>query len=46
MGRYNNTPRTERICTNCMRNEIEDEEHFILLFDVTNSQKKEKNYLH
>mgnify|MGYP003686443771 CR=1 FL=1 len=32
MGRYNNTPRTERICTckNCMRNEIEDEEHFII----------------
>ena len=30
MGRYNNTPRTERICKNCMRNEIEDEEHFII----------------
>ena len=47
MGRLkynNNTPRIERICKNCMRNEIEDEEH--LLFDVTNSQKKlKKNFL-
>ena len=30
MDSYNNTPRTERICKNCMRNEIEDEEHFII----------------
>ena len=30
MGRYDNTPRTERICRNCMRNEIEDEENFII----------------
>ena len=44
MGRYNNTPRKERICENCMRNEIEGEEHFIIRY-VTNSQKKEKNYL-
>ena len=30
MGRYNNTPRTERIYKNCMCNEIEDEEYFII----------------
>ena len=30
MGRYNNTPGTERICKHCMRNAIEDEEHFII----------------
>ena len=43
MGRYNNTPRTERICkTACvMKLKMKN----ILLFDVTNSQKKEKNYL-
>ena len=30
MDRYNNTPRTGRICKNCMRNGNEDEEHFII----------------
>ena len=55
MGRYNNTPRTERICKNCMRNEIEDEEHFIIrcikftkereeLFELISS--KEKYFTH
>ena len=30
MGKYNNTPRTERICINCMCTEIKDEEYFII----------------
>ena len=30
LGRYNNTPRSERICKNCTLNQIEDEEHFLI----------------
>ena len=30
LGRYNNTERSERICTLCDAKEIEDEYHFIL----------------
>ena len=30
LGRYNNTPRSERICKNCMLNQIEDEKHFLI----------------
>ena len=55
MGRYY-TPRTERICQNCMRNEIEDEEHFIIrcdkftkareeLFELISSKIKEFTHL-
>lgn len=50
-GRYNNTPRTERICKNCTLNKIEDEEHFLIqcskftkereeLFDLISSKAK------
>ena len=56
MGRYNNTPRTERICKNCMHNEIEDEEHFIIrcnkftkeieeLFELISSKVKHFTHL-
>ena len=30
-GRYVKTDRSERLCTSCNRNEIEDEYHFILI---------------
>ena len=33
MGRYNNTPRTEGICKNCMRNEIENVKQFIIRYN-------------
>ena len=41
MGRYNNTPRTERICKNCMCNEIEDEEHFIIRCNKFTKEREE-----
>ena len=41
MGRYNNTPRTERICKNCMLNEIEDEEHFIIRCNKFTKEREE-----
>ena len=41
MGRYNNTPRTERICKNCMRNEIEDEENFIIRCNKFTKEREE-----
>ena len=28
LGRYNNTPREERLCTVCGKQELEDERHF------------------
>ena len=30
-GRYDNTPRTERLCKTCNMNQIEDEYHFLLV---------------
>ena len=41
MGRYNNTPRTERISKNCIRNEIEDEEHFIIWCNKFTKEREE-----
>ena len=41
MGKYNNTPRTERICENCMRNEIEDEKHFIIRCNKFTKEREE-----
>ena len=33
-GRYNNTPRYDRVCKMCSLNEVEDEMHFILVCPV------------
>ena len=41
MGRYNNTPRTERICKNCMRNEIEDVKQFIIRCNKFTKEREE-----
>ena len=41
MGRYNNTPRTERICQNCIRTEIEDEEHFNIRCNKFTKEREE-----
>ena len=41
MGRYNNTRRTERICKNCLCNEIEDEEHFIIRCNKFTKEREE-----
>ena len=37
----NNTPRTERICKNCMCNEIEDEEYFIIRCNKFTKRREE-----
>ena len=39
MGRYNSTPRTERICKDCMRDEIE--EHFIIRCNKFTKEREE-----
>ena len=39
-GRYNNTPRPQRMCTVCNSNEIEDEFHFLLICDLYTDIRK------
>ena len=41
LGRCNNVPRTERICKNCILNQIEDEEHFLTRCTKFTKERKE-----
>ena len=40
VGHYNKTPRNERFCKKCKTGEIEDEMHFLLLFNHFETDRK------
>ena len=39
LGRYNNSPRDNRLCPVCDCNQTEDEIHSLLLFQIRNNQR-------
>ena len=40
LGRYNNTPLNNRLCTRCDYNAVDDEEHFLIHCSYFNEEKK------
>ena len=41
IGRWNKTPRGQRICKNCIMNEVEDENHFLFECQMYKTERKE-----
>ena len=39
VGRYNNTPREERLCTLCSSNSVGDEHHYLMVCDFFKSER-------